>query len=148
MTHADASRVGIRDAIPADVPAICEIVRGMAVDAESPITESYVRAAVQRPGFGIIVAEELGVVTGLLAYSVRPNLWHAADACMIEILAVLPASRGRGIGNILMTTIVGRMSLAGCAEITVTVDRENDGAKRLYRRHGLTEDVACFERHF
>jgi ribosomal protein S18 acetylase RimI-like enzyme len=147
MTRADGPGVVVRDAVKDDVTAICEIVRGMAEDSASPITADYARAALERPGFGMIVAEELGAVTGLLAYSIRPNLWHAADACMIEILAVLPSSRGRGIGNILMKTMIDRMSLAGCAEITVTVDRDNECAMRLYRRHGLVEDVACFERH-
>ncbi len=147
MRARETRNIIIRDATTADVNAICEIVRGMGDATASPITGDYARAALERRGFGILVAEEPAGVTGLLSYSIRPNLWHAADACLIEILAVLPPARGRGVGNALMTEILDRMSSRGCAEITVTVDRANIGAQRLYRNHGLTEEIVCLERH-
>jgi ribosomal protein S18 acetylase RimI-like enzyme len=145
MTHLGDQLV-IRDAVSDDLPEICELVREMGV-APSRITVEYARETLSRVGFGILVARSRDQVVGFLAFSIRPNLWHAADACLIELLAVRESQRRQGIGDALMKGIVDRASALGCAEITVTADMENATALRLYRRHGLTEEVACLERH-
>lgn len=136
----------IRDAEPGDFPQICDLVREMG-DSPSPVTTEYAQESLTRQGFGILVALSKGQTVGFLAYSIRPNLWHNADACLIELLAVRRSERRQGIGDALMKRIVDRAAALGCAEITVTAELDNAAALRLYRRHGLTEEIACLERH-
>lgn len=147
MTECIPSDVAVRSATDADADALASIVRFMG-SGPSPVNSEYVRESFSRPGFGVLVAEGRNGIVGLLSYSIRPNLWHAADACLIEILAVRPDARGAGVGSALMKAIIARAALCGCAEITVMADAANEGAIRLYRRHGLEEQIVGLERHF
>jgi ribosomal protein S18 acetylase RimI-like enzyme len=140
----------IRDARPADSSSVVALVREMASeDGEStPITEAYAEACVADPGGGMLLAESDGRVVGVLSYSLRPNLYHAAPACLIELLAVRQDARGRGAGGALVESMMAKAEALGCAEISVSVMPDNAGAIRFYRRHGLAEEVMSLEKHF
>ena len=51
-------------------------------------------------------------------------------------LATFPIFRGRGIGSRLLDMAETRAGALGCPEISLIVFAENDGAVRLYARHG------------
>ena len=52
-------------------------------------------------------------------------------------LAVLPESRGLGIGTALLDVVDAALADAAIPNLTVAVMAHNDAAVRLYRRHGL-----------
>lgn len=140
----------IREARPADTLAIVTLVREMAQEDNetSPVTEAYVAQCLASPGSVILLAEAGRQIAGLLNYSLRPNLFHAAPACLIELLVVRKDTRSRGVGGALLTEVFARAAKLGCAEVSTSAMPDNDGALRLYRRHGLTEEAVFLEHHF
>jgi ribosomal protein S18 acetylase RimI-like enzyme len=142
--------LSLRDALPADARAITALVGGMAEEDQeySPITEAYAAEYLASPGSGILIAELEGSPAGMLSYSIRPGLFHAAPSCLIELLWVRADARGRGAGGALLQALLERAAALGCAEVSVSTMPGNAGAIRFYRRHGLTEEAVYLERHF
>ena len=56
-----------------------------------------------------------------------------------ELLAIMtePAERSRGIGAALLAAVCAECRSRGMAELLVTVDAANSGARRFYQRHGF-----------
>jgi len=140
----------IRDATYGDSTGIVRLIRGLSETPaqENPLTETYVRGYLDAPNSRILLAVRGERVIGLLSYSVRPDLFHAAPCCFIEELVVDASERGKGIGTELMRALLARTDKEDCAEVSLTVMPENTSAQRFYRRLGITEEVLCLERHF
>jgi len=137
-------------AAAADADAVAELVHELAREAgeTSRVDAAYVRRWLAFPGRVVLVAAVAAERVGFLAYSLNPNLWHAADCCLIEDLYVKPAWRGRGIGGALVARVVAEGSRAGWAEVSVSTGRDNRAALALYRRQGLDEEWVLLEKHF
>jgi ribosomal protein S18 acetylase RimI-like enzyme len=147
------------------------------VGESSPITAAYVEAYLQSHGNGVLVAEDKPPgphdppgphnqsipgctsstsitadgrppLVGLISFSVRPNLFHAANSALIEELVVAESYRGRGVGGALVQTLLAKLEKDGCAEVSVTVMPDNAGALRFYRAHGLVDEAVYLEKHF
>lgn len=142
--------VTVREAEAADAPQIMDLIRELAIanGEASPVSESYVEEFLSFPGCGVLVAEEDGEIVGLLSYSVRPNLYHAGDAAIIEELVVSGRARGRGIGSALLQEMIALADALGCVEIAVSTLPGNEVAQRFYRRHGLVDEAVLLEKHF
>jgi ribosomal protein S18 acetylase RimI-like enzyme len=52
-------------------------------------------------------------------------------------IAVVPSARGKGIGSALLDALLARAREAGHEAISLSVDRNNAGAIRLYQQHGF-----------
>jgi ribosomal protein S18 acetylase RimI-like enzyme len=52
-------------------------------------------------------------------------------------IAVVPSRRGRGVGDALLTALFARAREAGHGALSLCVDRQNEGAIAVYRRHGF-----------
>jgi ribosomal protein S18 acetylase RimI-like enzyme len=57
----------------------------------------------------------------------------------INILATYPEFRGLGLGTKLLEAAPALASGAGCSELSLEVFEQNQGAVRLYERHGYRE---------
>lgn len=55
----------------------------------------------------------------------------------LESLAVAPGARGQGAGTALIEQAFAHFRSVGAREMTLAVIEGNDGARRLYERHGL-----------
>lgn len=60
-------------------------------------------------------------------------------ALELAYLGLVPAARGRGLGDELVRFAVGHAATDGCHTLTLSVDARNGPAERLYRRHGFWE---------
>lgn len=131
-----------------DIPAIVQLIAELASTAgeTSPITPAYVSQYLASSSSWILLAEVEGDVVGLLSYSIRPDLYHAGNCCLVEELIVKAACRNQGIGTALMKELLAR--LAGCVEVSVGVMTENTEALKFYRRQGLDEEAVLLEKHF
>ncbi len=143
------SKPTIRDIQSGDEPATVALIQEMAEGSgdRSPISAAFVTAYLSNPGSGVLLAELEGQVVGLLSYSVRPDLYHAGPAALIEELVVHAPLRGHGAGSALLQAFLARMVEIGCVEVAVAVMPDNEGAQRLYRAHGLVEEAILLERH-
>jgi ribosomal protein S18 acetylase RimI-like enzyme len=142
--------ITIRDAQPKDSAAVVHLIAELAATAEerSPVTEAYVRRYLSSSRSRALLAELEGDVVGLLRSSIRPDLYHAADACLIEELVVQETARGQGVGSALLTELLSRLGSSGCAEVSVAAMPDNIRAIRFYRAHGLVEEAVFLETHF
>ncbi len=142
--------VSIRDAQPGDAPDVVRLIVELAqADGDSsPISEAFVREYLGAPRCGLLLAVVEGKVAGLLSYSVRPDLYHAAPSVMIDELVVSAPYRGGGIGSALLAELVVRAEASGSAEVSVTTMPDNAGAQRFYRSHGLVDEALFLEKHF
>ena len=150
MTMAGDGAATLGRAEPSAAPAIASLVRELAREAggQSPITEEYVRAYLASPGCGILLARRGELVVGMISYSIRAGLYHAAPSCVIEDLIVVKDARNQGIGGLLLSDVVAMAERLGCAEVSVSTETDNVGAVRFYRRHGLSDESVYLEKHF
>jgi GNAT superfamily N-acetyltransferase len=142
--------IGIIRATAADADTIVRMVRELAESSggTSGVDGEYVGRYLDFPGRTILLAEVAGERVGLLAFSLDPNLYHAADGCLIEDLFVRPAWRGRGVGRALVAHVMTEAARQGWAEVSVSTDRDNRAALSLYRGMGLVEEYTLLEKHF
>lgn len=66
-------------------------------------------------------------------------LRHSADECEIAKMAVAPAARGRGFGDLLMHACVAFAEQIGSRRIAVISNTTLEPAIRLYRKHGFVQ---------
>lgn len=139
----------IRDAAAKDATEVVRLTRELAqAEGESTlISPEYVVRYLSHPGCCILLAELGGQVVGLLSYSIRPDLYHAADCCLIEELIVGEQARRQGVGSVLVQEAIRRAAQGRCAEISVSTMPDNLAALRFYRRHGLVDEAILLERH-
>jgi len=141
--------VKVREARPGDEHDVVGLITELArtIGETSPITAGYVQEYLAFPGCHVLWAEEDGHFVGLLSYSIRPNLYHAANSALIEELVVRESARGHGVGSVLLSELLSRLPSQGCAEVSVTTMPDNDGAIRFYRSHGLVDEAVFLEKH-
>ncbi len=139
----------IRKATLADAAGILSLIaeHAMAGGETSPLTSSYIAQYLESPASEILLAEADGQIAGLLSWSIRPDLYHAADCCFIEELIVTEHLRDQGLGRALMAELFARLGDRDCAEVSLAVMQDNAGAIRFYRSIGLSEAALLLETH-
>jgi len=154
----------IERATASDADAIVRLVHELAESSggTADVHAAYVRSWLAFPGRTVLLAAAAdgapgsaavdstatGERIGLLAFSLNPNLYHAADGCLIEDLYVRPAWRGKGVGRALVAWVMDQAARQGWAEVSVSTGRENGPALSLYRGLGLVEEYVLLEKHY
>ena len=141
--------VSVRPAEDDDVVEIAGLVAMLAAELgdPTPVTPAYVADYLHRPGCHALLAVRSSEVLGLLSYSFRPSLYHAADSCMVDELIVRLAERSGGIGTLLLNEVIRLAREGGCAEVSLGVMKSNQAALRFYLRHGFEDEALLLERH-
>ena len=81
-------------------------------------------------------AVKRAAVMPVLAYG---GFWMIVDEAHISTLAVHPEWRGRGLGELLLVSLIEAGLLRGAAEATLEVRVSNEVAQGLYRKHGFVQ---------
>jgi ribosomal protein S18 acetylase RimI-like enzyme len=141
--------VQIRPAQSGDASTIVQLIIELAESGgeRSPISKAYVDACLAQRNNCVLLAEEQGLVAGLISYSVGPDLYHAANTCLIEELVVRATARGRGVGSALIEEVVRQAAAQKCAEVGVSTLKENERAIAFYKRHGFVDEAVLLEMH-
>jgi len=137
----------IRRAVEADVPNLLPLMRELAqvekyADAFA-ITEEVLREQGFRrspPDFHCLVAEENGVLIGLLVYYFVPFTYRAKPNVIIKELYVADEHRSKGVGKLLMKAIATEAEQAGCGLIKWYVAKWNQRGIEFYERLGAKID--------
>jgi putative acetyltransferase len=90
------------------------------------------RGKILEPGGQVLFVLEGGEVKGTCAV-----LRHSREECEIAKMAVAPAARGRGFGDLLMVACIAFARSIGAHRITILSNTVLEPAIRLYRKHGF-----------
>lgn len=144
---AAAPRLQVRDATAADIPALLDLMRGLArYERYAPdfrVTEAVLLAqgfGAGAPDFEALVAEAEGGVLGMAVHYMVPFTYRARPTLYLKELYVAEAGRNRGAGAALLTALARRARERGCALVKWQVARWNSDAMRFYERFGARPD--------
>lgn len=101
------------------------------------------RGKILDPGGQIFFVLERGEVQGTCAV-----LRHGTDECEIAKMAVAPAARGRGLGDLLMKAALGFAADVGARRVIILSNTVLDSAIRLYQRHGFVRVPLTFDERY
>jgi ribosomal protein S18 acetylase RimI-like enzyme len=114
--------------------------RERAPDAGPGPVALYVKAW-GRPGDTAVIAVDRGFPVGAAWYRLfteeRPGYGFVDERTPELAIAVVPSARGRGVGSALLDALLARAREDGYDAVSLAVDRTNEGAIDLYRRHGF-----------
>lgn len=92
------------------------------------------RRKILDPGGQVFCVLERGEVLGTCAV-----LRHSADECEIAKMAVAPAARGRGYGDLLMEASLAYAREIHASRVIIVSNTVLSAAIQLYRKHGFVE---------
>jgi ribosomal protein S18 acetylase RimI-like enzyme len=108
-------------------------------DGPGPVA-LYVKAW-GRPGDTAVIAIDEGFPIGAAWYrsfkASQPGYGFVDEETPELAIAVVPNARGRGAGGQLLDALLERARTEGHPAISLSVDRHNSGAIKLYERHGF-----------
>jgi ribosomal protein S18 acetylase RimI-like enzyme len=90
-------------------------------------------AKIVHPGGEIFFVVERGTVQGTCAV-----IRHNPVECEIAKMAVAPAARGRGFGDLLMEAAIGFARSRGARRVIIVSNTVLEPAIRLYQKHGFS----------
>jgi L-amino acid N-acyltransferase YncA len=140
----------IRDAQPADAPAIAAIYRHFVLETAISFEEEDVSAAdmqgrigdVQAAGLPWLVACDGDTLFGY-AYATKWRVRHAYRFSVESTVYLTKASAGRGLGTLLYSQLLARLRSAGCHLVIGGIALPNPASIALHEKLGF-EKVAHF----
>lgn len=137
--------IEIRIARPDELSRIGELTAATYVAAGFISPESgYIgrlRDAVSRASEAeLLVALHDGEPTGTITYCPHGSAWAQLTVpgeAEFRMLAVVPAARGRGLGEALVTRCIARAREDGCRTLRLSTEPVMHAAHRIYRRLGF-----------
>jgi ribosomal protein S18 acetylase RimI-like enzyme len=141
----DARPVSVGNARPEDFPRIAELTVAVYLDGglaspEYGIALADVAGRAARSEL-LVARDAAGQVVGSVALVLEGDFGEviesAAEAAF-RMLVVDPAVRGRGVGELMVTTCLQRARQAGKRRMVLSTDPRMTAAHRLYARLGFT----------
>lgn len=75
-------------------------------------------------------------IANIIAFS---GLWHMINEAHVTTIATHPDYRGRGIGELMLSTLIGVAYSAQARYVTLEVRVSNTVAQSLYRKYGFSQ---------
>lgn len=133
----------IREGRPDDVPAVHAALTAMAEHIGQGGHMTSTPDDLARHAFGetpavfIAVAEAQGRFAGMCLHFPIYSTWMGGPGVYIQDLYVDPAFRGRQVGEALLRHVARLSRRRGGIYLRLSVDADNVGAQRFYRRIGI-----------
>jgi ribosomal protein S18 acetylase RimI-like enzyme len=136
--------VRVDAARPADFGRIAELTAGVYRD-EQLAPEEYLSQLADVAGrverAELLVARDGGTVVGSVALVLAGEfgeITSSEEEAAFRMLVVDPATRGRGVGELLVRACLDRARAAGKRRMVLSTDPKMTAAHRLYERLGFT----------
>lgn len=97
----------------------------------------YIRDFGTRPGDHGFVAESNGEIVGMAWARLIRDFGYIDDATPSVAISLKESWRGKGVGTRLLRALTGEMKSAGFRHASLSVQKENRPALRLYRKAGF-----------
>ncbi len=141
---ADDTKVILRPATEADLPAMMELIRELAEYERAPEQVTVSPEDFRDAGFGVhpvwwaLVAVSTGsegnAIVGMALYYIRYSTWKGKRV-YLEDLVVRQSWRGRGIGKMLMDRLLETAREQGYKGLSWQVLEWNDPAINFYKKY-------------
>lgn len=95
-----------------------------------------------------MVAEQDGVLVGLVHYIFHPSTWLINDSCYLEDLFCAPARRGHGVGRALIEAVYEKATAAGSRRVYWHTDESNAQAQILYDKMAKKPGFILYRKEF
>jgi GNAT superfamily N-acetyltransferase len=138
--------VTFRQATAADLPALLRLLvdddvaqaRGGYTAEVTPAVRAAFEEIERDPNNELWVGEHEGELVAMLQFTLIPGLSRGGmKRALVEAVRVRADLRSRGIGEALMTHVIGRAKEAGCGLMQLTTDKQRLAAHRFYERLGF-----------
>ena len=132
--------VAVREAVPADAPALAPLLGQLGYPVDAPALERRMERMLARDDELVLIAERAeppNDALGLLALHVFPVLAYDADAAMIMALVVAEGARGLGVGRTLVARSEAIARERGASRLLVTTHIRRADAHIFYERLGF-----------
>ncbi|WDF34729.1 GNAT family N-acetyltransferase [Arthrobacter agilis] len=132
----------IREARPADVPVILQLIHDLALYEKEPDAVRNTAPSLERALFGdrptiyAHVAEEQGAVQGFALWFLNYSTWEGVNGIYLEDLYVRPEARGAGHGTALLANLARIAADRGYARVEWSVLDWNEPSIRFYESLG------------
>lgn len=132
----------LRDARPADVPAIVSLIRDLAAYEKQPDDCHADPRLLEEHLFGekkfaeVVLAERSGETVGFALFFHNYSTWLSRPGLYLEDLFVRPDFRGLGIGEALLARLATLAVSRGCGRMEWSVLTWNEPAIGFYLRLG------------
>ena len=144
MPLPETSSWSVEPAVPADYPAIAELTVGIYL-GEGLASDGYASQLADVGGRAgkaelLLVRGADGTVVGSVALVLEGDFGEVTesdDEASFRMLAVSPAVRGQGVGELVVRTCLDRARAAGKRRMVISTDPRMAAAHRLYERLGF-----------
>jgi GNAT superfamily N-acetyltransferase len=142
-TSSKTSKVAVRPARIADVPALCELYQELHADDDSyrlpkpaEMRDAF-RAIAPNRDHHILIAADGGKIIGSLHVMVFRHLGHGLrPLAVVENVIVTGAYRSQGVGELLMAAADRVARRNRCYKMSLTTNLKRPRAHRFYERLG------------
>lgn len=136
---ADLADARDADAVVALLDSYARDPRGGSTPLSADVRATLVAGLRAHPTTCVWLAFEdacaIGVCVGFMGFST----FQARPLLNIHDLAVLPGSRGAGVGGALLAAAEAHARATGCCKLTLEVQEDNSPARSLYARCGFRD---------
>jgi GNAT superfamily N-acetyltransferase len=162
MSHGNGNDPVIRNADPLDAEALIDLIdqlnrheAGLSDDRRTDREAAReclasLTTRIARDGGALLVCENAGQITGLLAMAYAMDEPYVAEPlrrhALITDLVVAETARGTGIGRLLMAEAEKRAREAGLRRIMITALHANEAALRAYQAAGYGAYLMTLEK--
>lgn len=88
----------------------------------------------ESPMGGLVAAKPCGELAGFLNYAVHLSTWTVGAVCYLEDLFIDPACRSRGVGRMLIASLVDKARGRGWELVYWVTKEDNIKARAIYDR--------------
>ncbi|REK77012.1 GNAT family N-acetyltransferase [Paenibacillus paeoniae] len=110
---------------------------------QEPFMAKYVEGWGRSGDVGYIARNENGIavgsITARLYTEANKGFGYVGDDVPELGMAILAEHRGKGLGKLLMETLIAELRINGVGKLSLSVDPSNEAAVILYTRYGFKE---------
>jgi GNAT superfamily N-acetyltransferase len=134
--------VAIREATPADIPVIANLILGLAkferLEHQVTMTEERLHEGIfgERRYCEVLIAEDSGEAAGFALFFHNFSTFLGLPGLYLEDLFVMPEHRRKGIGRALLARLAGIAVERRCGRLEWAVLDWNDSAIAFYEQLG------------
>ncbi|BCJ91450.1 N-acetyltransferase [Terrihabitans soli] len=136
----------LRQPTAADIPALAHLMTELGYPTSPDEMATRMDAIRDRTDYGTFLADEDGVIAGVIGVTVAPALYRSDLNGAIVTLVVSSKFRGRGIAPLLVSRGEEWLREKGAMRATVQPNIRREDAHRLYARLGYEHSGLRFSK--